>query len=208
MLNEREYQTRAVAAVQTDWASGNRRVCLVAPTGSGKTEMAVMLILDGKVLWVAHRRDLVTQTAKRLRTIFGQSAVGVVLPGVFGDPKARIQIGTVQSLVARGLRPEARTIVLDEAHHYMAEQWRALAESYPEANALGLTATPQRADGEPLGDIFDSIVVAASYSELVAGGFLVSARVLQPPMVLGSDIAQDPVEAWAKHSGGARTFLF
>jgi len=190
------------------WAAGRLRVCVVAPTGSGKTELAVALLGTGRALWVAHTRDLVLQTARRLRALLGQSAVGVILAGHYPDSSARIQVGTVQTLVARGLRPGADVIVLDEAHHYMAEHWRQLADAYPGIPCVGLTATPQRGDGEPLGDIFDELVSTASYSQLIAGGFLVPARVLQPPMQLGNDLAQEPVTAWEKYSEGSRTFLF
>jgi superfamily II DNA or RNA helicase len=90
----------------------------------------------------------------------------------------------------------------------MANDWRGLADAYPGVPCVGLTATLQRADGEPLGDIFDVLVVAASYSELVRDGFLVPATVLRPERSLGDDLAQDPVDAWIAHSGNAQTFMF
>jgi superfamily II DNA or RNA helicase len=151
---------------------------------------------------------LVTQTAKRLRQEFGVSAVGEIMPGAPPNRSARVQVGTVQTLIARSSRPPADLVVLDEAHHYMAAEWRGLAEEYPEALCLGLTATPARQDGEPLGDIFDAIVVAASYSELIDGGFLVPACVYQPPDPLGNDLAQDPFDAWVKYAAGIRSFVF
>jgi len=51
-------------------------------------------------------------------------------------------------------------------------------------------------------------VVAAQYSELIADGFLVPARVFQPPMNLGNDLAQDPLDAWIHYAEGSRTFAF
>lgn len=208
MVEARPYQERAEFEVRERWSAGVRSVLLVAPTGAGKTLLGSRLVGEVRALWVAHRRELVTQTAARLRETFGARSVGLVLPGEYSDSAARIQVGTVQTLLARGARPPADLLVLDEAHHYLAEDWRRLRDSYPNARCLGLTATPERQDGEPLGDIFEAIVVAAQYSELVAGGYLVSARVLQPPMNLGSDLAQDPVEAWTKHSEGSQTFVF
>lgn len=196
----REYQEKAVISVRDEWLRV-RSVCLVAPTGAGKTVLGQSLIHGKRALWVAHRRELVKQAAERI-------GAGVIAPGYCANPKAIAQVGTVQTLVARGTRPPADVIVLDEAHHYMAAEWRELAECYPDANVLGLTATPQRADGEPLGDIFDSLVVAAPYSELVRDGYLVTTRVYRPAVSLGNDLAMDPVDAWMKHSEGSRAFVF
>ena len=209
MSGLRDYQSRAVEDVRTHWASGVRAVCLVAPTGAGKTRMGEELIADcGPVVWVAHRRELIQQTAKRLASRFGSTAVGVIMPGEYARPRARVQVSTVQTLLARATRPPAERLVLDEGHHYAAEDWRALAESYGTVPTLGLTATPERQDGKPLGDIFERLVVSASYSELIAGGYLVPARVHRPDAMLGNDLAQDPVTAWRLYSEGSRAFVF
>lgn len=205
----RAYQAAAIDSVRAHWASGIRSVCLVAPTGSGKTRMGEELV-DGteSVLWLAHRRELINQAAHRLALRFGKRSVGVIMPGEYETPKSRIQVATPQTLLARKQRVSASVLALDEAHHYMAEHWRTLAEAYPNARAFGLTATPERGDGEPLGDVFGEMVVAAKYSELIAAGHLVSARVYRPSENLGNDLAQDPLEAWKKCSEGSRSFVF
>lgn len=205
----RQYQIEAVEGVRGHWIAGCRNVCLVAPTGAGKTCMGEELV-DGTdpVLWVAHRRELINQTHRRLAARFGSSAVGRIMPGTYPSPRARIQVATVQTLLARELVPPAKVIALDEAHHYAAADWRALVDLYPNARVFGLTATPERGDGEPLGDIFGEMVIASTYSKLVADGYLVPARVLRPDKALGNDLAQDPVDAWLKHSEGSSTFMF
>lgn len=207
-MTPRPYQANAIAAVESHWGDGIRSVCLVAPTGAGKTFLGQSLTGRRTALWVAHRRELVLNAADRLRQAFGRDAVGIIMPGEFATPGARIQVGTVQTLLARKALPAAERLVLDEAHHYMAEDWRELRRAYGESLTLGLTATPERQDGEALGDIFEKLVVAAHYSELVTDGFLVPARVLQPPKQLGNDLAQDPIQAWLKHSEGTQTFVF
>ena len=204
----RDYQQQTVTAVRAHWARKRRSVCVVAPTGAGKTRIGEELILDEPTVWCAHRRELITQTASRLAVRFGAKEVGIVMPGEYPTPAARVQVATVQTLLARGDRPKAKTLVLDEAHHYAAEDWRQLVDAYPRARVLGLTATPERLDGAPLGDIFDELVVAASYSELIANGWLVPARVYRPATTLGNDLAQDPVTAWRLYSEGSRTFVF
>jgi superfamily II DNA or RNA helicase len=205
----RDYQRRAIESVHAHWSDGGRAVCLVAPTGAGKTRMGEELIdCPEPVVWVAHRRELIQQTSKRLAARFGAGAVGVIMPGEYAKPRARVQVATVQTLLAREVRPLAGRLVLDEAHHYAAEDWRALADAYGSVPTLGLTATPERQDGKPLGDIFGRLVVSASYSDLIAGGYLVPARVHRPDATLGNDLAQDPVTAWRLYSEGSRAFVF
>lgn len=205
----RGYQQRAVDSVRAKWVEGARSVCLVAPTGAGKTRLGEELISDAiGCVWVAHRRELIIETAKRLRSRFGAREVGVIMPGEYETPKARIQVATTQTLISRDAYPAASHLVLDEAHHYAAVDWRRVADRYPNARTVGLTATPERGDGEPLGDLFGAMVVTASYSELIALGFLVAARVYRPSSALGNDLAQDPVAAWLQYSEGSLAFVF
>jgi superfamily II DNA or RNA helicase len=134
--------------------------------------------------------------------------MGVIAPGHPFRNTARVQVGTVQSLLARAPNLNPKIIVLDECHHYVSDEWRALTERFPSALLLGPTATPQRGDGRPLGDMFSSLVVAAQYSELIADGFLCDAVCYQPPEVVQGGLAQGPLEAWQKFSGGMSGFVF
>lgn len=205
----RDYQRHAVIETCAHWSNGARSVCLVAPTGAGKTEMGMELIGDPvRSLWVAHRRELVIQTADRLAARFGRQSVACVMAGEPLRPEARIQVGTVQTLLVRAESlPGVERLVLDEAHHYTGTEWAALHETYATAKAVGPTATPERRDGTPMGDSYDAMVVAASYSQLVDSGVLVPARVYRPEKKLGADLAQDPLEAWFALAEGAQTFV-
>lgn len=187
-----------------------RRVCLVAPTGAGKTAMGEELVArkDAPTVWLAHRRELVTQCADRARQRFGDLEVGIVMPGHPPSPYARIQVSAIQTLIAREHRPPAGLVVFDECHHALAKSYKAILEAYPDALHLGLTATPERQDGTPLGDCFDRLVVAAQYSELLADGYLVPMRVYQPPDIPGDGYALDPLEAWKRYAPDSQTFAF
>lgn len=199
-VNElRPYQSRAVAGVLEQWTAGERRVLLVAPTGSGKSRMAeefvrLELAGGGSVLILVHRLELLAQMADRMLGAFG---VG-----------ARVDVVTVQTLAARGTRPEASLLIGDEIHHFASDQWSTVLNHYTGARVLGLTATPERQDGRPLGDLFSSLVVAANYSELIADGHLVPCRVFSPPEVVEQGLAQPPVEAYLKLARGERAFFF
>lgn len=206
----RPYQERAVAAVRAQWAAGARSVCLVAPTGAGKTVLGCTLASDAqRVVWVTHRRELVSQAAERLASELGADRVSTLDAGRRHAP---VQVASVQALLARGARPPADLVVWDEVHHVAADSWRTFLDAYQSARWLGLTATPERGDGRPLGAVFGALVVAASYSELVADGFLVPAEVYQPPAVVGEPgeaaLAADPLVAYQAHGAGRQCFGF
>ena len=182
----RDYQQRTVGAVREAWLT-HRRVCVVAPTGAGKTAIGAALCGE-RTLWLAHRVELVAQARARL-------------------PDG-VRVETVQGLLASGERPAADLVVTDECHHHVAQEWRTVVDHYSRALHLGLTATPQRPDGAPLGDIYDHLVVAAHYSELITAGHLVSCEAYAPASDVTGGLAMDPVDAYLKLGDNKRCFLF
>jgi DNA repair protein RadD len=209
----RPYQASAIESVVNHWRAGVRKVLLVAPTGAGKTVLASEfchreLAVGGSQLFVVHRRELLNQAAKRLAERFGVPEVGIVAPGAGSNVHRPIQVGTVQSLIARNLRPDVSLVTFDEAHHYAADDWAALFNHYQKARLLGLTATPERQDGRPMGDLFEELVVAARYSELLRDGFLVPCCMYKPPPMQAGDLAQDPLVAYQRYADNSQTFVF
>lgn len=204
----RDYQVKAQIDVEKAWATGARSVLLVAPTGAGKTHMGAMIVGQRKTLWIAHRRELVLQAAQRLRSSEDLRRVGFVMAGEPSDPGAHIHVGTVQTIANRDAIPGVEMLVLDEAHHYLADHWKAIIARYPGIRTLGLTATPERSDGKALGDIFDHLVVGATYSQLIAQGQIVPARVLRAPEQIGSDLALAPAEAYLRYGLSRQAILF
>jgi DNA repair protein RadD len=189
--------------------------CLVLPTGGGKTVVAEELIRRAlersqRVLFIVHRRELVKQTAKRFRTAFGPLQVGTIGGGENPSPYSPIQVAMIQTLVEREpeRRPQADLIIWDECHHALADDWGGILDSYEHAHLVGLTATPQRLDGKPLGDVFRDLVVAATYPELLKDGHLVQCRAYQPPEVPGNGLAQEPLKAWQRYAENSQTFAF
>ena len=211
----RPYQSRAILQLREAWRT-HRRVLLVLPTGGGKTVLCEEVLArraargHPAALVVVHRVELLQQTAARLAARLGAFGVGVIAPGVAPQPHAAVQVATVQTLLARPREdwPPASTLVQDEAHHYQADDWAAVGEHYATALTMGLTATPERGDGRPLGGSFDSLLVGAHYSELLACGALVPCSVLQPPESLGSGLALSPVDAYQRHGEGRSGFVF
>jgi superfamily II DNA or RNA helicase len=191
---------------ELDWisrikASRKSRILIVGPTGSGKTVVAVQLIRDaiqrhGKVLFIAHRVELINQAKQRLidHGVPGAS-IGTIRANDKENRCAPVQVASVQTLVRREF-PCADLVFIDEAHHAAARSYRKILEAYPEALVFGLTATPYRLDGKPLGDLFEEIVESAKASELIEAGWLSRPRVWTVP------VDERPDLSGVKISGG------
>jgi DNA repair protein RadD len=209
----REYQQAAVDQVFREWETA-RSVCLVLQTGGGKTETSMAIIERAglRTLFTVHRKELLRQSFERLGRHFGPENCGVVAAGWTPNPGAQIQIAMLQTLVARDARPDAQLVVHDECHHLMAEDFREVVEHYSHARWLGLTATPERADGKPLGDLFERLVVGSNYSMLLNQGYLVPCKVFRAnfddEMGEGVTLAQHPVTAYERHARGTQAIAF
>lgn len=206
----RGYQSCAIQGARTCIANGQRHVLIVAPTGAGKTSLASAIVkghMDrgGIVAWVAHRRELIKQAASTLHKL------GVDCGHLGERPDAKCQVVSVQAMLASGKAPEATLVVLDEAHHYVSEEWSRIASAYKSSGAIliGLTATPERADGQGLGEIFSGLVVAAQIKDLTDRGYLVPCDIVAPTRdVRGNHIAQSPVDAYRAHGNGKPCLVF
>jgi DNA repair protein RadD len=185
----RPYQVEVIDKVAAEIGSGRRRVLLVSATGSGKTVIAAAIIAKSvrngrRILIVAHRREIVAQTVAKLAAA-GVEA-GIIQAGFPVSPELPVQVASIQTLHARAIRgakmamPPADRLVIDEAHHARAATYGDVINGYPDAMVLGLTATPCRADGRGLGEIFEVLVECPQVAALVAQGFLAPSRVYAP----------------------------
>ncbi|HIH69687.1 DEAD/DEAH box helicase family protein [Methermicoccus shengliensis] len=138
----RPYQQQAVEA----WML-SRRGCVVLPTGSGKTHVALHIIqrLSLPTLVVVPTLDLVDQWADRL-SVFGVEWVGE-LSGRRKDIRP-ITVTTYDSAYANAERLGNRfqLLVFDEVHHLPSEAYSHIAEMSAAPHRLGLTATYERED--------------------------------------------------------------
>lgn len=208
MIELRPYQQRAIADVRAAYRR-TKRVLLVAPTGFGKTATASALITwavakGRRVVFAVHRREIVRDTLRRLEG--AGVPCGLVMAGE-RPSDAPVQVCSVQTLVARAAAPPADLIVWDEAHHCAADTYREIAAQYPRAWHLGLTATPERADGVGLRDAFDELVVGATVRELQQQGYLAECDVIAPDARRDA-LAMEPTAAWEKYAEGRPTVVF
>lgn len=185
----RSYQRTAVDATRAHWVAGRRRVCVVAPTGAGKTTIAAAAMQCARSpLALVHTRTLRDQARRRLGK--------------------HVRVLTIQGALRRGVRLDGHDVVfVDECHHLGSRSWsRVLALLAPTVLVLGCTATPQRADGTALGvggAGFDALVATASYSELLRAGHLASCRVVPAGRFRG-----DPAGAYLALGGGRPAIVF
>jgi len=192
---------------------------------SGKTVMGLhiaawALSIGYSVVWMVPRDELIKQT---IRTLWeaGCRDVACVRKGrIEGNPGAPIVLASIQTLVKWGFAPRAgeRVLaILDEARHYTAPKWGAVAGQYKAAIVVGLDATPATPDGRPLGrecgGLFDHMIVAAGVGELQADGYLARDIHIAPELRDGT-LAVDPVELLLTFEGrsapwrGKRTIVY
>lgn len=170
------YQQKAVAAL-VPLLRKKRRVVAVSPTGSGKTVVGVATLLKmGKkirVLWVAHRIELLEQARDKAHEIASLSGIPESDIGLLAGPDrvnihARILVASVGSVVNRVDDLDTfDLIVVDEAHRTNANTYQRILGAWPGAMVLGLTATPKRLDGKALGDSFNALYEIATQSQLL-----------------------------------------
>lgn len=209
----RKYQREGNERIKAQWSAGHTHVLAVAPTGAGKTEMAGALIKDavaggGRSLFVVHLREIVLQTADRLRTHFGLR-VGVIMAGQPRDEKADVQVASVQTLVGEwAFRYDL--VVIDECHHYRDNTWREAIAATGCARVVGFTATPERGDGAPLGDLFTSLVQVTNYQPLLTAKppRLVPSRVFCAAELHDGNLSMEPSAAYLAYASGRSAFIY
>jgi DNA repair protein RadD len=184
----RDYQIEAIGQLRAGGRQ-NRRQCLVAATGSGKTIIASAIVhaavaKGSGVLFLAPRRELVRQAHAKLYE-YGIDA-GIIQAGFEPRLEQAVQVASIQTLWARAYRsrrmerPRADLVIVDEAHRIRAHTYTEIIASYSSAVILGLTATPCRGDGRGLGNAFDGMVECPPVQALIDQGFLVPTKVYAP----------------------------
>jgi DNA repair protein RadD len=187
MIRLRAYQEQSIAELRAAIRCGKRRIMLTIPTGGGKTLTATSMILGAmakgkRCLFVAHRKELIDQTVVAFQRM-GVDRVGVIRasdPRL--DPDQPIQVASIQTLARRKQR-DFDLVIIDEAHRSMATSYTEhLFDRHDGAVIVGLSATPCRTDGKPLGKRFDHLVVGARYSQLIEEGHIVAPQVYSTPV--------------------------
>lgn len=165
------FQDRLLEQIEVARQSGEHRNLLVSATGTGKTVMAAVdfarlrtTLSRDRLLFVAHREEILRQSRDTFRHAlrdpsFGEMWVGGQRPTDFEHVFASVQ--SLSTDVIDGLHPgHFDVVIVDEFHHAAAPSYRRLLGHIRPVELLGLTATPERADGLPILEWFDGRITA------------------------------------------------
>jgi len=192
MLKLRDYQKKAVDNVFREWET-TRSTLVVSPTGTGKTVLMCEIVkraFPKRVMILAHRMELIFQARDKVRRFTGLEA-DVEMADLFANEHASlfgkppVVVSSIQTQNAGGegrgrmgrFDPwEFGIVIVDEAHHATAPSYRRVLNYYLQnenIRMLGVTATPDRADEEALGQIYDTVAFDYEIIDAVNEGYLV-----------------------------------
>ncbi|MCE9572528.1 MAG: DUF3427 domain-containing protein [Deltaproteobacteria bacterium] len=148
---------------------GHRRNLVVAATGTGKTVIAAFDYerqvrgAAPRLLFVAHRREILEQALATFRNVLADGAFGeLACDGheVVRGTHVFATIASVAGLVARFGAAHFEHVIIDECHHLPAPSYQAVLRALTPTLLVGLTATPERSDGQSLLPDFDGRIAA------------------------------------------------
>ena len=247
-------------AAYGEWNAGHRNVLMRLDTGGGKSVIASDIVLDGvnqhmNQAVIAHRNELVTQMSMHIanrgiphRIIGSDTTIAQARRmhrAAFGDTLVNRAAPTCVIGVDTMVRKNGDVVkvcnqmdrwIIDEAHHVLRDnKWGKAVDMMPNAQGLGVTATPSRADGKGLGvdfdGVFNTMVSGPSMRYLVENGFLSDYEIVCPSSDLKVDdsdksangdwsnqtlrkaakkshIVGDTVENYCKYAYGRRAIVF
>jgi len=149
----RPYQLDLFQKTKTAFMRGCHRPLVVAPCGAGKSYLFAEMVrkTKGEVLVLTHRQELKEQHESLFRNL--------------GIENARVSMILTEAN-RLGRYPTPALIVADEAHLSRSNSWMRVIQHY-DTWTVGLTATPVRLDGKPLGDIFDAMIEGVDVKWLI-----------------------------------------
>lgn len=236
VLELRAHQKDAREWLDRIRSEGKTIALLQHATGTGKTVVAIAdaRAVNGRTLYLAHRKDLVTQTRRRFRQFWPKSKPGIWLGKARDNPgEHQVLCASVQSLAdyLTDFSPESFDyIIIDEAHHAPADTYKRILGYFHPKFILGLSATPDRPDGKSVLAFFQDAAHRMTIEEAVSKGELVPIRCVRVKTnvdltrVRFNQIQYNAhdlenallvpsrdellVDTWLKHVKGRRTVVF
>ena len=183
--NLRSYQKEAKKKIFAAWDEVDA-VMLQMPTGTGKTFLFTSLIKDLinhyktvnitlNILVVAHRTELLDQISTSLH----KYAIphGFIQGSREQHLWKQVQVASIFSILTSRNKNNASSknfdyIIIDEAHHSLADTYKRLFETFPKAKKLGVTATPWRLNHEPFTSLYQTLITTPQVSWFIKEGLL------------------------------------
>lgn len=181
-MNLRDYQKECIQKINNI----DKGAYLVQmATGLGKTVTFANIQRKGRVLLLSHREELVNQPRKYYNCSFG------IEQGNNHSDNEEVVSASVQSIVRRldNFTPyDFDMIICDEAHHAAANTYKKIFSYFKPRLLLGFTATPNRADGVRLNDVFSKIIFRRDLKWGIKNGYL--SDILCRRVDIGYDLSQ------------------
>lgn len=241
----RPYQSNTLDTIKRKHWGGTNRQLVKWPTGTGKTvlfsNLPDFLPLTKRMLVLVHRDELAQQAKDKIMRWNPNRTVGVEMAQSRAG-NAQIVVASVQT-IGKANSPrllqfnpsDFQVIVTDEAHHATAQSYQTIFDHFnvkdnKELLSLGVTATPNRADGKGLNEVYDEIVFDMGILDAIRQGWLADLRGvrvssstdLDDVQTRAGDFAQDQltaavnvsarndlvVRAWLDHGRDRKSLVF
>ena len=237
----RPYQSGAHKALDDFFSKeGQQRGIVNLPTGCGKTITGLDYgrKRNGRMLWIAHRDELITQPVKAMQAVWPEASTGIV-KAEKNEMDAQCIFASIQTLHRRlDQLPEFGPddlVVVDECHHAAAATYKKTLEAVGAFRpggppVVGLTATVERGDRVGLDSVFQEIVYQYQMLQAIRDGYLVDLKVERVHLnvdldeihtvagdfnqteldeaLLRANVAQAVAEAYVEHAAGKKAIVF
>lgn len=196
-MDLRPYQAQSIENFHTAISDGCNRNLIVLPTGTGKTVtgLALAASTNARMLWLAHREELIYQPRNAARYVSPSTTTGIC-KALVNDISAQwvfasIQTASVPKRLAQLAAQHWDLVVVDEAHHAPSDQYTGVLSALGciggTVPLLGLTATPERSDGRSLSAIFDRVVYQLHLRTAIEQGYLAPTEIVSHPINVDLD---------------------
>jgi len=160
----REHQEEALASLAKMRDEGKAIALVQGATDSGKSAIGVLdaKTIGKRTLFLAHTKELVEQGTKNFEALWKGVSVGRFYES-FHDTDTHVVCGSIQSIIRNldQFKPDDFDyLIIDECHHASAKSYTKILTYFRPKFTLGLTATPERADGADLLEVFQDVAIS------------------------------------------------